>query len=257
MAGDQMQFEGMLAQAETRLRRLRSLYDQWFQGLERTEPTFYRTDLDKLLATMARAQPRNTALRFRYQQLVQRYRTYDTYWRRLTRQIEEGTYKRDVLRARGSRTTDEAMERPQGLAHELDVEVDVEAAVADAMHEANVAADAPGGSDPPSGITPFAMPKTTPGTTAAPVRRPVAAARPAGGGNNGLGDDEMRAIYKRYLDARRGNAERVDNVKYDTIARRVREMMPKLLAKHAGKKIDFETVVRDGKVALKPVVRKS
>jgi hypothetical protein len=35
----------------------------------------------------------------------------------------------------------------------------------------------------------------------------------------------------------------------------VRDMMPKLAQKHAGKRIDFEVVVKDGKVALKPVAR--
>jgi hypothetical protein len=32
-------------------------------------------------------------------------------------------------------------------------------------------------------------------------------------------------------------------------------MMPKLEQKHAGKKIDFEVVVKDGRVALKPVAK--
>ena len=80
-------------------RRLRTLYDQWFHGLERTEPQNLRLEIDRKIADMRRAQPRNTALRFRFNQLVQRYTTYNTYWQRITRQIEEGTYKRDVLRA--------------------------------------------------------------------------------------------------------------------------------------------------------------
>jgi hypothetical protein len=32
-------------------------------------------------------------------------------------------------------------------------------------------------------------------------------------------------------------------------------MMPKLSQKHAGKQIDFEVVVKDGRVALKPVAK--
>ena len=97
---DAKQYEAMVVDAEGRLKRLRALYDQWFAGIERIEPQQQRKELDTLLNTLKREQVRNTALRFRLQQVVQRYTTYNTYWRRIARQIEEGTYKRDVIRAR-------------------------------------------------------------------------------------------------------------------------------------------------------------
>lgn len=65
----------------------------------------------------------------------------------------------------------------------------------------------------------------------------------------------MRALYDRYLDARKQNNERVDNVKFETLQTSVEKMLPKLREKHAGKQIDFEVVVQDGKVGLKPKVR--
>lgn len=43
---------------------------------------------------------RNTALRFRFTMMQQRYNTYQTYWMRTCRQIEEGTYRRHVQRMR-------------------------------------------------------------------------------------------------------------------------------------------------------------
>lgn len=64
----------------------------------------------------------------------------------------------------------------------------------------------------------------------------------------------MRKIYERYVEARRQNQEGT-NVKFESVATSVRGMMPKLMQKHAGKNIDFEIVVKDGKVALKPVAR--
>jgi hypothetical protein len=60
-------------------------------------------------------------------------------------------------------------------------------------------------------------------------------------------------LYQRYVSARRDNKERTDNVRIETVAKTVRDMMPKLKEKHAGKQIDFEVVVKDGRVALKPV----
>jgi hypothetical protein len=64
----------------------------------------------------------------------------------------------------------------------------------------------------------------------------------------------MRKIYERYVEARRQNQEST-TVKFESVASSVRGMMPKLMQKHAGKNIDFEIVVKDGKVALKPVAR--
>lgn len=65
----------------------------------------------------------------------------------------------------------------------------------------------------------------------------------------------MRKIYDNYLDARRRNNERVDNVKLSTLKKSIDKMMPKLQQKHAGKRIDFEVVVKDGRVGLKPVAK--
>jgi hypothetical protein len=51
------------------------------------------------------------------------------------------------------------------------------------------------------------------------------------------------------------NKEPTDTVKIDKLARTVREMIPKLQKKHEGKTIDFQVVIKNGKVALKPVVK--
>ncbi len=65
----------------------------------------------------------------------------------------------------------------------------------------------------------------------------------------------MRAIYESYVDARRANNERTDNVKFETVAASLQKMLPELEQKHKGKKIDFEVVVKDGRVGLKPVAK--
>jgi hypothetical protein len=329
---DQRQFEVTLADAEIRLRRLRTLYDQWFHGLERTEPRTQRSDIDRIVTELRRSQPRNTALRFRFNQLVQRYTTYNTYWQRITRQIEEGTYKRDVLRARrrAAGGTTEPGQRAPGDDRDLDLEldIDVEAALeAVRQSEPPTAAGSTRSSSrppPPSDrplrtlreITPFALPSAAPPKLSAPpavtsrlasspaavrVSAPPLQAPPALGPKlssmpplpaasrkppplpanlsrkppplaateskhpppsapkpgpaSGVSDDQIQNIYQRYLDARRQNRERTDNVKLETVAKTVRDMLPKLTQKHGGKRIDFEVVVKDGRVALKPVAK--
>ena len=165
---EQRQFEAMLADAEIRLKRLRSLYDQWFHGLERLEPQIQRAEVDRLIAELKRDQPRNTALRFRLNQLVQRYTTYNTYWQRITRQIEEGTYKRDVLRARrrfgpqGARNESAANGRD---GYELDLDIDVEAAVDATRSEPPPPSSEAGAALPPDGDRPSRSPRAiTPST---------------------------------------------------------------------------------------------
>lgn len=431
---DSKQFEALIADAETALKRLRMLYDQWFTGLERFEPQQQREAFERKLKAIQREPTANTAVRFRVQQLQQRFTTYNTYWKRVARQIEEGTYRRDVLRARRNRELRDDEPRAHRDAYELDIDVDIDmdAALGDAMAaverpaavEATTAAEtavaqaaaaaegglgaptvsvSPGGPSQPAPrpITPFALPSTPsmapgsngaaaggasrrfpappapaptvargvfgasggvsapppraksqapsspldgrarpmlsapppqamapgaraslpapgpPGAPAVPAvsgppagaagsrapaparsmppaaappaarasaplppaasNRPASAAGRAGrsqaavgalGGRSPAGpptgrpstgssvsDQEIRAIYDRYVAARKRNAERTDNVRVETIAKTVRGMMPKLAEKHGGKKIDFEVVVRDGKVALKPVAK--
>ncbi|MFI5308089.1 MAG: MXAN_5187 C-terminal domain-containing protein [Polyangiales bacterium] len=285
---DQRQYEASLADAEIRLRRLRMLYDQWFHGLERAEPRVQRAEVDKLVAALRRAPQRNTALRFRFNQLVQRYTTYNTYWQRITRQIEEGTYKRDVLRARRRFGADGEQDRGANAnGYELDLDIDIEAALETAGSQPPLRATShpPPADDRPlraaREITPFAQPADmlsgAPRPPSAPPRvvlpRPSGkpppvplpkAPPPAGLGaprsapsakQKGVSDEQIQGIYQRYLDARRQNQERTDNVKLESVAKTVRDMLPKLEQKHGGKQIDFEVVVRDGRVALKPVAK--
>ncbi|MGB5311947.1 MAG: MXAN_5187 C-terminal domain-containing protein, partial [Polyangiales bacterium] len=66
----------------------------------------------------------------------------------------------------------------------------------------------------------------------------------------------MRQIYESYVEAKRRNNERTDKVDYETVAKSLKKMVPKLDRKHKGKRIDFTVVVKDGKVGIKPVVKK-
>lgn len=88
-----------LDELESRLERLRVKYDQYFIGIEKMMPFVQRKDVDRRFAQLHKEQFRNGGLRFRFQTMVQRFTTYQTYWGRIIRQIEEGTYKRDVIRA--------------------------------------------------------------------------------------------------------------------------------------------------------------
>ncbi|MET0341636.1 MAG: MXAN_5187 C-terminal domain-containing protein [Polyangiales bacterium] len=94
------EFDTSLTDLETRVDRLRALYENWFRGYEKAEPSVARKDVERKVYALRKELPRNTALRFRYHQLYQRYTTLASYWQRTARQIEEGTYRLQLKRIR-------------------------------------------------------------------------------------------------------------------------------------------------------------
>ena len=279
------EFEKLLSDAEVQLSRIKHLYEQWFQGIERIEPQIPRKQFDRTLHTLRKVKPRNTAIRFRFQTLIQRYTTLQTYWRRIGRQIEEGTYRRDLLRARRRREALRAEREQQSRRRssnplELDPNADLnmDELIADASDRMDELLKAP---EPSSKIasldldTPEAPPVEKPAQ--APVRfgkpksrRPVPqreqsspaitpsrrAPPPIAARSKGPGDARMRQIYDSYVEAKRNNDERTDKIDYETVAKSLKKMVPKLDRKHKGKAVDFKVVVKDGKVGIKPVVKK-
>jgi hypothetical protein len=96
---EQTELESLIGDVEVAIDRLRSLYDQYFMGIERIEPGVARKEVDRKIYVLRREQIRNTALRFRFQMVLQRYNTFQSHWQRICREIENGTYKRHLLRA--------------------------------------------------------------------------------------------------------------------------------------------------------------
>jgi hypothetical protein len=88
-----------LEELEVRLERLRALYEQYFLGFEKIEPSVARKDVDRRIYLLRREKIRNTGKRFKLQTIIQRYNTFQQYWQRICREIENGTYRRHVLRA--------------------------------------------------------------------------------------------------------------------------------------------------------------
>jgi hypothetical protein len=100
------EFDNALGELETRVDRLRALYENWFRGYEKMEPMVARKDVERRVYGLRKELPRNTALRFRYHQLYQRYTTLASYWQRTARQIEEGTYRLQLQRIKRRKVED-------------------------------------------------------------------------------------------------------------------------------------------------------
>jgi len=105
-----------LSDLTTRMERVRALYEQYFMGIERLEPTIARKDLDRRLEALRKTPFQNTARRFKFQTLVQRYTSLQQYWYRTCRDIENGVYRKHVQKAqRRFAAEEQAVEGNLGL----------------------------------------------------------------------------------------------------------------------------------------------
>ncbi len=264
-----------LDELESRLERLRIKYDQYFIGIEKMIPFVQRKDVDRRFVQLHKEQFRNGGLRFRFQTLVQRFTTYQTYWGRIIRQIEEGTYKRDVIRAQrlGRRlekpaAVTEAAPEPMELTDD-----DLTDATPDDPTPKDALIHSSRGREveslPDLGASPLRAPtlapapgarpafsalgRTLPRVPVSPIARPAPAppalSRPAPTAE----DAQLRTLHERFVEARRMTGESTD-VQYESIARQARETLPRLALKYQGAEVRLDVSIKDGKAVLKPIV---
>jgi len=193
------ELEVALEELESRLERLRALYEQYFMGIERIEPAIPRKDIDRRIYVLRREKIRNTAKRFKLQTIISRYNTFQQYWQRICREIENGTYKRHVIKAeriapgqiltiaarkRLGRAALQAMEPDEGVApnappSELPAAPPVAAPAPAAPGVRLAPPPKPGAAPPPK---PGAAPAAKPALPTRPAPPPKPGARPAPAG---------------------------------------------------------------------------
>ncbi|MCB9539725.1 MAG: hypothetical protein H6704_26230 [Myxococcales bacterium] len=81
-----------------RLEEVRREFERYFLGLERRLPAKQRDEIGRDIRRF-RAPRKDTVARFKHANLMQRLMTVERYWDRILRQIEEGTYERDLKKA--------------------------------------------------------------------------------------------------------------------------------------------------------------
>ncbi len=217
------ELEKQVEDVERRLDRLKSIYEQYFQGIERLEPTLERNSLHNTLQEMRKIKTRNTGLRFRINQLVARMNTYENYWNRITRQMEEGTYQRDVFKARY---------RSAGK-----------------MTEKAEPAERPAEAVPP----PSEKPKEHP---AEQKERPAAARAPSPGPAappSGLSDNHVKSLYDAYVTAKRRCHESTKGLTQDALGQTLRKQMTAIMNQYKCRSVEFKVVIKEGKAILKAV----
>ncbi|MBQ4358720.1 MAG: hypothetical protein II767_00520, partial [Proteobacteria bacterium] len=107
------EIEAKVEEFTQKLETLRVRYEQYFIGTEKKAPVQLRMDVARLIRDLEHANIRNTALKFKVTQCIQKFTSYSTYWNRVLREIEDGTYKRHLDRAKRNATVETATTKPQ------------------------------------------------------------------------------------------------------------------------------------------------
>ncbi len=81
---------------DTKLNKLKVDYDQYFMKILKKEPFQLREEVDRMILKYFGQPIQNTLLKFRYNTLTAKYTSLKHHWGRILRQIEEGTYERNI-----------------------------------------------------------------------------------------------------------------------------------------------------------------
>jgi hypothetical protein len=197
------------------LEHLRASYEQYFLGIERLAPARMHEKLKRRLQNVKSTYNRSTSVQFRVQSLSNKFLTYQRLWERTIREIEAGTYKRDLFKAR--------------------------------MHAKDRTAERP----PPTATEPPAAVAAAPGPSPSPQRPPPTSSASAAPG--GLSEAKLRAVYDAYVDAKKRCREDVSKISFESVASKLRKQVPTLMEKHKVNSVEFKVVIKDGKAVLRAV----
>lgn len=213
---------------EALMHALRGQYEQYFLGMEKRPPTKAHEQFKKRLAALRTIPSRNSALSFRIQSLQATAATYERLWTRTLQEMEDGTYRRDVFKARMRRKS--SPEVP-----------------AKAPPPAPEASTATAGSKPAvTGKTAAAPPPQSPPPE--PQIHIAGTAPP-----DPLGETRLRSVYRAYVEAKRKCNEDTTRLSFDAVAESLKRQVPELLERHKVRDVEYRVFVKDGKAILRAV----
>ena len=119
--GQQDEIDEELDELEKSLKRLRVEYDQYFLGILKRPPEVLQGRVMKVIVKYANQNLRKTHHKFRFNQLNSKFQIHRQQWGRILRQIESGTYKGHLFKAK-------LHERERGISDETPRPSSLEAA---------------------------------------------------------------------------------------------------------------------------------
>lgn len=222
-----------LAKLESEVERLRTLFEQYFMGIEKVPPLKLQKQLGKDIRFSNFKKVHNTELRFRFRGLAQKYVSYSSYWDRTMRLIEEGNFKRERYAAPNADhpVTRRRLQRTYGE--------DIEAAPARLREDADLADQAPAQR---AGSTAAAAAAAA-AADARPAARATAPTRPAF-------EDRLGSLYEEFVQARSANGESTRGLTFDTFKASVTKTRASHMAQFRCADLDYQVKTRNGRVSL-------
>jgi len=256
------------------LAELRARFEQYFLGVDRQPPTKDHDAIRARLGKLRNAFVRSAAMKFRIQGLQQRFTTYDRLWQRTLTEMENGTYSRDLFKARRRRKTGDVPAAAPPPPAPAPAPAPAEPAAA-AAPPAPLPTGTQSGSPAPRpgpvpSIAPVAIPSGTQGGAARPpgiqagTQGGAARTKPAGvpTGTQGavaraaaaaLAEPRLRAVYDAFVAAKKRCKEDTSRLSFESVADSLRKQVPELLERHGAKDVEYKVVVKDGKAVLRAV----
>lgn len=227
-----------LAELDLDMERLKTLYEQYFIGVEPKEPQDLRKKVADYFRRSEIKRAKNTALIFRFRSLSAKFVSYVAYWDRVLRLIEEGSFRRDRFRnPMASHPVSQRRVQRLGVApKDRDEETPTPPATA------TPSADAPTRPGDPTAAGP-AAPSPLRATRDPAVPPPVPRATPDL-------PARMRRLYDDYVAAKSANGESVQGIAYEAFERSVLKTRAAHLAQFKCDDLDYKVKVANGKVSL-------
>jgi hypothetical protein len=212
-----------IQQLEARLNELRVAYEKYFAGVEKLEPIRLRNEVQKIVRRTGTFFITNTGLKFKRDSLIAQFNTLTQYWNRVLKQIEDGTYQRDIFKMR-LKDRERGAAAPQTPSPRTTPEATVPAA--------NAGKD--GAESPPN----------APGKT--PAAGPPAKSSPEKPG-------EYDNVYQSLVAAKKRLGEPTENISYNALEWSLKTQAEAIKKKFKASRVDFTVEVKDGKPVIKAV----
>jgi hypothetical protein len=241
--------ESRIGEMERKLDRLRALYESFFMGIERAPPNVPRREMNRLILELQQEPIANSSMRFRFQAVLSRWVLMTAYWNRTLREIESGTFRRDLARAQRH-----LAEKGGVISEQEAINLGIPAPRAKAFAErqqklANARAARSGEHPKPAG-SPNPAPSAGPPKPTAPIRT-ATSSTPALEPIPGVTTEEIAAIYSLYVDTHRKISDGKPPLPLEKIQDRLRAQIPRVLAERNCRRVTLEVAVEGGKVRLR------
>jgi len=253
----------MLEKLRIQVDQLKVQYERYFLGLDRRQPLRQHEELRNAIRKLrAKPPPRNTAVKFKLNSLISKFTTFDRYWERILKEMEDGRFTRDNYKVAKKKRNEDMLSAyaPNAAKKKQKTRLRAEGGGPGKGREgeqekapAPVPAGGEGGSQTatarapkPPGPPPAGSESVTARQT--PTRRP--AARP---GTGPIKPDKLERAFKTYVAARKKTGEATQNLSYNKVMKQFANKLPDFMERHKCKDVELKVVIQKGKAKIKAV----